>query len=361
MYDRSYNFSAGPATMPVPVLEEIRDEMLNYRGSGMSVMEMSHRSKMFQQIYDEAEADLRKLMGIPNNYKVLFIQGGATLQFSMIPMNLLKNGVADYIVTGAWSKKAFKEAQKFGDVKCVASSEDRNFSYLPDCSDLPIRENADYVYICENETIHGTAFQTLPNTKGKILVSDQSSMFLSKPCNVSDYGVIYGGVQKNIGPAGLAIVIIREDLIRSDLDPKTPVYMRYDTHADAGSMYNTPNCWAIYVCGKVFKYLLNMGGLEAMAKYNEEKAKVLYDYLDGSALFRGTVEKQFRSLMNVPFVTGSKELDAEVVAYTKAAGFDNLKGHKSVGGLRASIYNAMPIEGVKALVECLKQFESQHK
>ena len=361
MYDRSYNFSAGPATMPVPVLEEIRDEMLNYRGSGMSVMEMSHRSKMFQQIYDEAEADLRKLMGLPNNYKVLFIQGGATLQFSMIPMNLLKNGVADYIVTGAWSKKAFKEAQKFGDVKCVASSEDRNFSYLPDCSDLPIRENADYVYICENETIHGTTFQTLPNTKGKILVSDQSSMFLSKPCNVSDYGVIYGGVQKNIGPAGLAIVIIREDLIRSDLDPKTPVYMRYDTHADAGSMYNTPNCWAIYVCGKVFKYLLNNGGLEAMAKYNEEKAKVLYDYLDSSSLFQGTVEKQFRSYMNVPFVTGSKELDAEVVAYTKAAGFDNLKGHKSVGGLRASIYNAMPIEGVKALVECLKQFESQHK
>ncbi len=361
MYDRSYNFSAGPATMPVPVLEEIRDEMLNYRGSGMSVMEMSHRSKMFQKIYDDAEADLRALMGIPENYKVLFIQGGATLQFSMVPMNLLKNGVADYIVTGAWSKKAFKEAQKFGDVKCVASSEDRNFSYLPDCSDLPIREDADYVYICENETIHGTTFQSLPNTKGKILVSDQSSMFLSKPCNVADYGVIYGGVQKNIGPAGLAIVIIREDLIRSDLDPKTPVYMRYDTHADAGSMYNTPNCWAIYVCGKVFRYLLDNGGLEAMAKYNEEKAKVLYDYLDASSLFRGTVEKQFRSYMNVPFVTGSKELDAQVVSYTKAAGFDNLKGHKSVGGLRASIYNAMPIEGVRALVECLKQFEAEHK
>ena len=361
MYDRSYNFSAGPATMPVPVLEQIRDEMLNYRGSGMSVMEMSHRSKMFQQIYDDAEADLRRLMDIPENYKVLFIQGGATLQFSMIPMNLMKNGAADYIVTGAWSKKAFKEAQKFGDVKCVASSEDKNFSYLPDCSDLPIRENADYVYICENETIHGTTFQSLPNTKGKILVSDQSSMFLSKPCNVSDYGVIYGGVQKNIGPAGLAIVIIREDLIRSDLDPKTPVYMRYDTHADAGSMYNTPNCWAIYVCGKVFRYLLDNGGLEAMAKYNEEKAKILYDYLDESALFHGTVEKSVRSLMNVPFVTGSKELDAEVVAYTKAAGFDNLKGHKSVGGLRASIYNAMPIEGVVALVECLKKFEAEHK
>ena len=361
MYDRSYNFSAGPATMPVPVLEEIRDEMLNYRGSGMSVMEMSHRSKMFQQIYDEAEADLRTLMGIPENYKVLFIQGGATLQFSMIPMNLLKNGVAEYIVTGAWSEKAYKEAKKFGDVQCIASSKDKNYSYLPDCSDLPIRENADYVYICENETIHGTTFQALPNTKGKILVSDQSSMFLSKPCNVSDYGVIYGGVQKNIGPAGMAIVIIREDLIREDLDDKIPVYMRYDTHAGAGSMYNTPNCWAIYVCGKVFKYLLSIGGLEAMAKYNEEKAKVLYDYLDASELFQGTVEKEVRSLMNVPFVTGSKELDAEVVAYTKAAGFDNLKGHKSVGGLRASIYNAMPIEGVQALVECLKQFEAEHK
>ena len=361
MYNRSYNFSAGPATMPVPVLEEIRDEMLNYRGSGMSVMEMSHRSKMFQKIYDDAEADLRQLMGIPSNYKVLFIQGGATLQFSMIPMNLLKNGVADYIVTGAWSEKAFKEAKKFGDVQCIASSKDKNYSYLPDCSDLPIREDADYVYICENETIHGTTFQQLPNTKGKILVSDQSSMFLSKPCNVSDYGVIYGGVQKNIGPAGLAIVIIREDLIRTGLDPNTPVYMRYDTHADAGSMYNTPNCWAIYVCGKVFRYLLNNGGLEAMAKYNEEKAAVLYEYLDSSKLFHGTVEKEFRSLMNVPFVTGSKELDAEVVAYTKAAGFDNLKGHKSVGGLRASIYNAMPIEGVAALVECLKQFEAAHQ
>ena len=359
MYDRSYNFSAGPATMPVEVLEEIRDEMLNYRGSGMSVMEMSHRSKVFQEIYDNAEADLRKLMNIPDNYKVLFIQGGATLQFSMIPLNLMKNGVADYIVTGAWSKKAFSEAKKFGDVKCVATSEDRNYAYIPDCSDLPIRENADYVYICENETIHGTTFQTLPNTKGKILVSDQSSMFLSKPCNVSDYGVIYGGVQKNIGPAGMAIVIIREDLIRDDLDPKTPVYLRYDTHAGAGSMYNTPNCWAIYVCGKVFRYLLDQGGLEAVQAKNDDKAAVLYDYLDSSKLFKGTVDKEVRSVMNVPFVTGSKELDAEVVAYTKAAGFDNLKGHKSVGGLRASIYNAMPKEGVAALVDCLKKFEAE--
>ena len=360
MYERTYNFSAGPATMPEAVLEEIRDEVMNYRGSGMSVMEMSHRSKVFQEIYDNAEADLRKLMGIPDNYKVLFIQGGATLQFSMIPLNLMKNGVADYIVTGAWSKKAFSEAKKFGDVKCVATSEDKNYSYIPDCSDLPIRENADYVYICENETIHGTTFQTLPNTKGKILVSDQSSMFLSKPCNVADYGMIYGGVQKNIGPAGMAIVIIREDLIRSDLDAKVPVYLRYDTHADAGSMYNTPNCWGIYCCGKVFRYLLDQGGLEAVAAKNEDKAKVLYDYLDSSKLFNGTVEKEVRSVMNVPFVTGSKELDAEVVAYTKAAGFDNLKGHKSVGGLRASIYNAMPKEGVVALVECLKKFEAEN-
>ena len=359
MYDRTYNFSAGPATMPVPVLEEIRDEMMNYRGSGMSVMEMSHRSKVFQEIYDNAEADLRKLMGIPDNYKVLFIQGGATLQFAMIPMNLMKNGVADYIVTGAWSKKAFAEAKKYGDVKCIATSEDRNYSYIPDLTDPPIRENADYVYICENETIHGTTYQKLPNTKGKILVSDQSSMFLSKPCNVSDYGVIYGGVQKNIGPAGMAIVIIREDLIREDLDPKTPVYMRYDIHAANGSMYNTPNCWAIYVCGKVFKYLLDNGGLEAMEKYNVEKAKVMYDFLDSSRMFRGTVDKADRSLMNIPFVTESKELDAQVVAYTKAAGFENLKGHKSVGGLRASTYNAMSKEGVEALVECLKKFEEE--
>ncbi len=359
-YDRVYNFSAGPATMPVEVLEEIRDEMLNYKGSGMCVMEMSHRSKVFQQIIDEAEADLRTLMGIPDNYKVLFIQGGATLEFAMIPLNLCKNGVFDYIVTGNWSKKAATEAKKYGKVNVIASSEDRNYSYIPDCSDLPIDDDADYVYICENETIHGTTYPVLPNTKGKILVSDQSSMFLSKPCNVSDYGLIYGGVQKNVGPAGLAIVIIREDLIREDIDPKVPVYLRFDTHANNGSMYNTPNCWAIYVCGKVFKYLLRTGGLEAMAKRNEEKAKVMYDFLDSSKMFKGTVEKKDRSLMNIPFVTGDKEKDAAVVAATKAAGFDNLKGHKSVGGLRASIYNAMPKEGVEALVEFLKKYEAEN-
>ena len=360
MYNRIYNFSAGPATMPEPVLEEIRDEMLNYRGSGMCVMEMSHRSKVFQTIVDEAEQDLRDLMGIPDNYHVLFIQGGATLQFSMIPMNLLKNGVADYIITGSWSKKAYQEAKKFGKINVLASSEDKNFSYIPDCSDLPVDPEADYVYICENETIHGTTYQTLPNTKGKILVADQSSMFLSKPCNVSDYGMIYAGVQKNVGPAGMVIAIIRKDLIRDDLGDKLPVYMNYKTHADSGSMYNTPNCWAIYCCGKVFKYLKSIGGLEAMHKLNLEKAKVLYDFLDQSKLFRGTVEPEFRSLMNVPFVTPTKEQDADVVAATKAAGFDNLKGHKSVGGLRASIYNAMPKYGVVALVDFLKKYEAEH-
>ena len=360
MYERTYNFSAGPATMPEAVLEEIRDEMMNYRGSGMCVMEMSHRSKVYQQIIDEAEQDLRDLMGIPDNYKVLFIQGGATLQFSMIPMNLMKNGKAVYIETGAWSKKAITEAKKHGEVIVAASSKDKNYTYIPDCSDLDIPEDADYVYICENETIHGSTYAKLPNCKGKVLVSDQSSMFLSKPCNVADYGMIYGGVQKNIGPAGMVIVIVREDLIRDDLTD-LPVYLQYKTHADNGSMYNTPNTWAIYVCGKVFKYLKKIGGLGAMEQKNIEKAKIFYDFLDSSKMFRGTVEKESRSLMNIPFVTGDADLDAEVIAYTKKAGFENLKGHKSVGGLRASVYNAMSMEGVQALVDCLKKFEEEHK
>ena len=360
-YDRSFNFSAGPAMMPEPVLEKIRDEMMNYRGSGMCVMEMSHRSKVFQQIAAEAEADLRKLMNIPDNYKVLFVQGGGTVQFAMVPMNLMRNGKAVYIETGAWSKKAIAEAKKYGEVIIAASSKDKNFSYIPDCSDLDIPADADYVYICENETINGTTYNKLPNTKGHVLVADQSSMFLSRPCNVSDYGLIWAGVQKNVGPAGMAVVIVREDLLREDLDPKAPVYMSYKTHADNDSMYNTPNCWAIYCCGKVFKYLLNMGGLTEMAKRNEDKAKVLYDFLDSSKLFKGAVVPADRSLMNVPFVTPSAEMDAEVVAASKAAGFDNLKGHKSVGGLRASIYNAMPKEGVEALVEFLKDFEAEHK
>ena len=359
-YDRVYNFSAGPAMMPEPVLEEIAAEVLNYHGSGMSVMEMSHRSKVFQDILAEAEADLRTLMNIPENYKILFVQGGGTVQFAMVPMNLMKNGVACYVETGAWSKKAIAEAKRYGEVKVVASSADKNFSYIPDCSDLDIPDNADYVYICENETIHGTTWHHLPDTKGKILVADQSSMFLSRPCDVSKYGLIWAGVQKNVGPAGMAIVIIREDLIRDDVPEFVPTYLRYKTHADADSLYNTPNCWAIYCCGKVFKYLLANGGLEAMAKRNAERAAILYDFLDQSKFFTGAVRKEDRSYMNVPFVSPSKEQDAEVVAATKAAGFDNLKGHKSVGGLRASIYNAMPKEGVEALVEFLKQYEAQH-
>ena len=310
--------------------------------------------------YVDAEADLRELMNIPDNYKVLFIQGGATLQFAAVAWNLMKNGKAVYIETGAWSKKAIAEAKKYGEVIVAASSKDKNYSYIPDCSDLDIPEDTDYVYICENETIHGVTWNKLPNTKGHVLVSDQSSMFLSKPCNVSDYGMIYAGVQKNVGPAGMVVVIIREDLIREDIDPKMPVYMSYKTHADNGSMYNTPNCWAIYCCGKVFKYLKSIGGLEEMHKRNIAKAKVIYDFLDQSKMFKGTVEPEFRSLMNIPFVTESAELDAEVVAATKAAGYDNLKGHKSVGGLRASVYNAMPIEGAQALVEFLKKFEAEH-
>ena len=357
---RVYNFSAGPAVLPEEVLQEAAAEMMDYKGSGMSVMEMSHRSKVFDNIIKEAEQDLRDLMNIPDNYKVLFLQGGASQQFSAIPMNLMKNGVADYIITGQWAKKAYQEAARYGKAVKIASSEDETFSYIPDCSDLPIDEDADYVYIYENNTIYGTKFKELPNTKGKTLVADVSSCFLSEPHDVEKYGVIYGGVQKNIGPAGMVIVIMREDLIRDDLPTYVPTYMSYATHANNGSMYNTPNCWSIYVCGEVFKYLKSIGGLEAMAKRNEEKAKILYDFLDQSRMFRGTVDKEFRSLMNVPFVTASKETDAEVVAATKAAGFDNLKGHKSVGGLRASIYNAMPIEGVIALVDFLKKYEEEH-
>ena len=360
-YERTYNFSAGPAMMPETVLEEIRDEMLNYRGTGMCVMEMSHRSKAFLAIYEEAVADLKKLMNIPDNYKVLFVQGGGTLEFAMVPMNLMKNGVACYVETGTWSKKAIAEAKKYGEVKVVASSKNKDYTYIPDCSDLDIPENADYVYICENETINGTTYQQLPNTKGHILVADQSSMFLSRPCNVEDYGLIWAGVQKNVGPAGMAVVIIREDLLREEIDPKAPVYCNYNTHAANDSMYNTPNCWAIYCVGKVFKYLLNNGGVAAMEAKNIEKAAVLYDFLDQSKLFKASVVPEYRSLMNVCFRTGDDELDAKFVKEAKAAGFDNLKGHRSIGGLRASIYNAMPKEGVEALVAFMKKFEAENE
>ncbi len=357
---RVYNFSAGPAVLPEEVLKEAAEEMMDYKGTGMSVMEMSHRSKAYQEIIDEAEKDLRDLMNIPDNYKVLFLQGGASTQFAMIPMNFMKNKVADYIVTGQWAKKAYQEAQKFGKANKIATSEDKTFSYIPDCSDLPISEDADYVYICENNTIYGTKFKTLPNTKGKTLISDVSSCFLSEPIDVTKYGMVYGGVQKNIGPAGVVIAIIREDLIPQEDLPGVPTMLQYKIHADNGSMYNTPPCYGIYICGKVFKWLKKMGGLEAMKKHNEEKAKILYDFLDESKLFKGTVVKEDRSLMNVPFVTGNEELDAKFVKEAKEAGFENLKGHRTVGGMRASIYNAMPIEGVKALVEFMKKFEEEN-
>jgi len=358
-----WNFSAGPAILPKEVLQEIAEEMVEYRGSGMSVIEMSHRGPIIDGIIKEAEKDLRDVMNIPDNYKVLFLQGGASQQFAAVPMNLMKNGVADYIVTGQWAKKAYKEAQMYGKVNKIASSEDETFSYIPDCSDLPISEDADYVYICENNTIYGTKFHTLPNTKGKTLISDVSSCFLSEPVDVTKYGVIWGGVQKNIGPAGLVISIIREDLIRDDIYPGTPTMLKWKTQADAESLYNTPNVFAIYVCGKVFKWLKNNGGLEAMKKTNEEKAAVLYDYLDQSKMFKGTVRKEDRSLMNVPFVsrTGDKDLEAKFIKESKAEGFEALKGHKSVGGMRASIYNAMPKEGVIALVDFMRKFEEENK
>ena len=357
---RVYNFSAGPAVLPEEVLKEAAAEMLDYKGCGMSVMEMSHRSQVFDDIIKEAEQDLRDLMHIPDNYKVLFLQGGASQQFAMIPMNLMKNKVADYIVTGQWAKKAYQEAQKYGKVNKIATSEDKTFSYIPDCSDLPVSPDADYVYICENNTIYGTKFKTLPNTKGKTLVADVSSCFLSEPVDVTKYGIIYGGVQKNIGPAGMVISIIREDLITDEVLEGTPTMLKFKTHADAASLYNTPNCYCIYMCGKVFKWLKKMGGLEVMKERNEKKAKLLYDYLDSSKLFKGTVEKDSRSLMNVPFVTGDKDLDAKFVKEAKEAGLENLKGHRTVGGMRASIYNAMPYEGVEALVAFMKKFEEEN-
>ena len=357
---RVYNFSAGPAVLPESVLKEAADEMFDYKGTGMSVMEMSHRSKAYDEIIKTAEADLRELMNIPDNYKVLFLQGGASQQFAMIPMNLMKNKVADFIVTGQWAKKAYQEAAKYGKANKIASSEDKTFSYIPDCSDLPISEDADYVYICENNTIYGTKFKELPNTKGKDLVADVSSCFLSEPVDVSKYALIYGGVQKNIGPAGVVIVIIREDLITDDVPDFTPTMLKYKTHADADSLYNTPPAYGIYICGKVFKWLKEMGGLEKMKELNEKKAAILYDFLDQSKLFKGTVEKKDRSLMNVPFVTGDADLDAKFVKEAKAAGFENLKGHRSVGGMRASIYNAMPMEGVEALVAFMKKFEEEN-
>ncbi len=357
---RVYNFSAGPAMLPEEVLKMASDEMMDYQGTGTSVMEMSHRSKAFESIINEAESDLRDLMNIPDNYKVLFLQGGASQQFAMVPMNLMKNKVADFIVTGQWAKKAYQEAGRFGTANKIASSEDKTFSYIPDCSDLQISPDADYVHICENNTIYGTKFHALPDTKGKILVADQSSCILSEPCDVTKYGLIFAGVQKNIGPAGTVIVIMREDLITEDVLPGTPTMLQYKTHADAKSLYNTPPCYGIYICGKVFKWLKATGGLEARKKINEEKAAMFYDFVDSSALFKNPVEKGSRSMMNATFVTGNEELDAKFVKEATAAGFINLKGHRSVGGMRASIYNAMPVEGVEKLVKFMKKFEEEN-
>ena len=357
---RIYNFSAGPAVLPEEVLAEAAEEMLDYRGCGMSVMEMSHRSAAFDTIINEAQADIRELMGIPENYHVLFIQGGATTQFAMIPMNLMRNKVADYIVSGSWSKKAYKEAQLFGQANLLASSEDKTFSYVPDVHAIKVSDDADYVYICQNETIYGTLYHELPDTCGKPLVADVSSCFLSEPVDVSKYGIIYGGVQKNVGPAGMAVVIIREDLVREDLLFPTPIMLRYDTYTKNNSMYNTPPCYTIYICGKVFKWLKAQGGLDAMRERNVSKAQLLYDFLDQSALFKSTVDPKDRSIMNIPFVTGSAELDAEFIAAAKAAGMENLKGHRSVGGMRASIYNAMPRAGVEKLVDFMADFEKKH-
>lgn len=358
---RVFNFSAGPAILPESVLKEAQEELLNYNNTGMSVMEISHRTKPFEEILDNAISDLRSIMNIPDNYKVIFVQGGASLQFACVPLNLMKNKKADYIVTGQFAEKAYKEAKMYGDIKVLASSKEDNFTYIPDCENLDVRDDADYVYICENNTIYGTKFPKLPNTKGKPLVSDQSSCFLSEPIDVSKYGVIYAGVQKNVGPAGLVVMIIREDLIYDNFEFVLPTMLKWKTQVDNNSLYNTPNCYSIYICGKVFKWIKENGGLEAMKKRNEEKAKILYDYLDSTDFYIAHARKDSRSIMNVTFKTKSPELDAKFVEEAKEYNIVSIKGHRSVGGMRASIYNAMPKEGVETLVKFMKEFEQKYK
>lgn len=357
---RVYNFSAGPAILPEEVLTKAAAEMLEYGTSGQSVMEMSHRSKEYQAIIDSVEAKLRDLMNIPENYKVLFLQGGASSQFAMIPLNLMnKNGKADFVLTGQWANKAYQEASRYGKCNAVASSKDKTFSYIPELDKSKFDPEADFFHICYNNTIYGTRFNELPDTGDVPIIADMSSCILSEPVDVSKYGMIYAGAQKNMGPAGLTVVIIREDLIGNAMDI-TPTMFNYQTHADNGSMYNTPPTYGIYILGLVLDWVAEKGGLEAMAKYNAEKAAILYDFLDGSKLFKATVQGKDRSLMNVPFVTGNEELDAKFVSEAKKAGLINIKGHRSVGGMRASIYNAMPIDGVKALVEFMRKFEAEN-
>ena len=361
MYDRIYNFSAGPSMLPVPVLEKARDDIMNYQGSGMSVMEMSHRSKAYDAIIKEAEALMREVMNIPDNYKVLFLQGGASLQFASVPMNLLKTGVADYIVTGQFSGKAYKEALKYSDkINLAATTKEANFTRIPRQEELKLTPNADYVHICFNNTIFGTKWDYIPDTGDVPLVADMSSCILSEPIDVSKFGLIYAGAQKNVAPAGLTIVIVREDLLREDLDSTVPTVCSYKVMADNESMYNTPPCWPIYICKLVLEWIKDIGGLEVMKAMNEKKAKLLYDCLDNSKLFKNPVVPQCRSMMNATFRAEDDELNAKFVKESVAAGMQNLKGHRSVGGMRASIYNAMPYEGVEALVKFIKEFEANN-
>ena len=360
-YNRVFNFSAGPSMLPVEVLENVQKELLNYQGSGQSVMEMSHRSKEFQRIIDDAEADLRALMHIPENYKVLFLQGGGTLQFAMVPLNLLTGSKkADYVLTGTWAKKAYKEATKFGDIKVIASSEDDTFTWVPKITKEDIRPDADYVYITSNNTIYGTKYNYVPETGDIPLVADMSSNILSEEVDVTKFGVIWAGAQKNVAPAGVTSVIIREELL-GKAAAEILTYLDYKIHADNGSMYNTPPCFSIYVAGEVFKYLKRIGGIKEMERRNKEKAAMLYDYIDASSLYKCPVAEEDRSLMNVVFVTGDAELDKKFVAQAKEKGLVNLAGHRSIGGMRASIYNAMPKEGVEALIQFMKEFEEKNK
>ena len=357
---RVYNFSAGPSMLPEEVLKTAAAEMLEYGDSGQSVMEMSHRSKEYDAIIKQAEADLRDIMNIPDDYDVLFLQGGASTQFAMVPLNLMnKNHKADYIITGQWANKAYKEAARYGEARVVASSADKTYSYIPKTTVADFDPEADYVHICMNNTIYGTKYHQLPDTGKVPLVADISSCILSEPIDVTKFGVLYAGAQKNVAPAGVTIVIIRKDLIGNAMDI-TPTMLNYKTHSENGSMFNTPPCYTIYIAGLVFKWIKKMGGLEEMKKINEKKAKILYDFLDSSKLFKGTVVPEDRSLMNVPFITGNDELDAKFVAEAKQNGFVNIKGHRSVGGMRASIYNAMPIEGVEKLVSFMKKFEEEN-
>ncbi len=357
---RALNFNAGPAALPEAVLRTAAAEMLDYRGTGMSVMEMSHRSAVFKGIIEEVEADLRTLLGMPDNYRVVFMQGGGTLQFAAVPMNLMRHGTADYVLTGSWSKKAFKEAQLYGTPRVVASSESAGFSYVPDCSQLDVAPEADYVYICQNETIGGIQYRELPDTGGKPLVADASSCFLSEPMDVARYGLVWAGAQKNIGPAGTTVVVVRDDLLEGDVRPDTPTVMRYKALSDAGSLLNTPPCWGVYMCGLVFKWILDQGGLPAMAERNRAKASLLYDRIDASRLFRGCAQSASRSVMNVTFTTGDPALDAAFVEEAGKAGIVGVKGHRSFGGMRASLYNAVPLEAVEALVSCMDAFERMH-